>query len=592
VGRSARRTLQLLVGVALVYTFHRALVLRVEYFDGYEYLANARALLGDRLFGYQWIRPPFVPLVQLPAMALSRASQPAAAVRIVAPHVTAALVSLVSALAVFWLFERVFARDFAILGTLLFVGGRYFIRYGAHAMADIPSAGWAAAIVAAYLGARSRRSLGAYALCGAALGAGVLTKFPLAMLGLVLLAAEVSSALRARRFEARLWLGLVIAATVSVVGFLSVMVVLWLVISGPGTLEFLPNSLLMLGRMGPTLGRQAGESWRDWGELLPVMLTMPTLALALFGLWLGMTQPEDRDLVFFVWLALMGGSTVFLVAHNEARYLLPTVPAILYFAVRGAETLVGLFRQRAESMSPVLRAVCLASGLGVLAATLAGGAHQAWLDRDPVFFSDLERRASARLLEHRRGDGHLLWCGNWYTIAPREPVMMREDDFFNIFHFAPPVATYFIDEPVDLLLGPYATPEELALSPRVRDGDAILRGADELFATRTIPAEGVPPIEIWSVRQLVLVPDGKDGVVTTPDGTATVRLGVTGDARTVRSEQPLGSWIMAAQLPDGDAPRQLGWVTLPAGVDVPIPLRADDEVRSLLLYRFEREVIS
>ena len=97
--------------------------------------SNGRCLLGDKLFSYFELRPPLVPILELPALALVRASTPGSAVRIVAPHLTAAIVSLLSAAAVWWAFRRVFSVPYALLGTLLFVGGRFFVRYGAHVMA-------------------------------------------------------------------------------------------------------------------------------------------------------------------------------------------------------------------------------------------------------------------------------------------------------------------------------------------------------------------------------------------------------------------------------------------------------------------------
>src|SRR5439155_8013609 len=118
IGHQARCVLAGLVGLACAYTLHRAVVLRIEYYDGYDFLKNARALLHDPLAQYWLLRPPLVSLLQLPAVALGRASAPGAAVRLVAPHLTAALLAILTAGAVSWVLLRPVGPTLALLGTL------------------------------------------------------------------------------------------------------------------------------------------------------------------------------------------------------------------------------------------------------------------------------------------------------------------------------------------------------------------------------------------------------------------------------------------------------------------------------------------
>ena len=112
--------------------------------------------------------------------------------------------SILSAGAVLWLFQRSFGATLALLGTLLFVATRYFVHYGPHVMADIPSAGWAAATLALYLRARERSRASDWSLCGLALGASALTKFPLIVLGPALALSELGLAVAARRRSTRI----------------------------------------------------------------------------------------------------------------------------------------------------------------------------------------------------------------------------------------------------------------------------------------------------------------------------------------------------------------------------------------------------
>jgi hypothetical protein len=509
----------------------------------------------------------------------------------------AALVSLLTAATVLILFRRVFPTDLALLGTLLFVGGRYFVRYGAHVMADIPSAGCAAATVAAYLAARERRSTLLYGLTGVALGAAVLAKVPNAPLGVSLLVAESGLALRARRFEPRHWGGLLLAGAVGGMVFVAVQAVVFSALYGrdgvPAMLaEFGPAGVQRVLTRSGVFAAFARESWRDWGPMALVMLSGPTVTLAGIGFGLALWHRQERDLPFIAWLVVVGGVIVFgLGGHNEARYLLPAVPAILYFAVRAVEAAIASLprlglprwsRQWAVGAVWVL----------LLAGTVAGGVQQAWHDRDPVFLSDVERRVALRLLATRRGNGRLVWFGTLVTVHTfhtRDPMVMIGDEYFDVFNLPFYAVQYFIDEPLvpaDLRSVP---PADLPLSPLLRDGDAILRMAGTVYDTASLPLEGVPPPEVWRIDRMFLrrVPTG---FISEADPALRFELSVVGDQRTIRAERDLGRWSVRAWT--AGRMRPLADVTLSGGTAAPLGGgSADGDFDRLALIRVEREVI-
>src|SRR5439155_2806979 len=131
-----------------------------------------------------------------------------------------------------------------------------------------------------------------------------------------------------------------------------------------------------------------GESWRDDIGMTLAMTSAPTLLLAGLGLVLALAQRQDRDVPFFGWLAVVGGAIVVLIPHTEARYLLPAVPAIIYFAVRGAEYLLRA-AQAPWARSAGFRPAAITLAVVVLALVLRPGVEQALLDQDPVFRADL-----------------------------------------------------------------------------------------------------------------------------------------------------------------------------------------------------------
>jgi 4-amino-4-deoxy-L-arabinose transferase-like glycosyltransferase len=581
------RGLRWALGIALVlglaHPVYRALHLGVEYYDGYDYLRSARALVGDPLLEYQPLRPPFVPIVQTPAMAVARASPPASPVRLIAPHLTGAVVSILSAGGVLWLFSRTVGASLALLGTLLFVATRYFVHYAPHVMADLPSAGWAAATVALYLRAGERRSPGAFALCGLALGCCVLTKYPLVVLGPALLLAEGWRAAVTRRIDWQAWKGVALACALGAGLFLAVQLALMWIVVGADGFAALADTLSHLPSMTGA-GEIPGESWLDHGPMLVTMMSLPTLLLAGAGFCLAVARPQTRDFPCLAALVVLGGTTLFLVTHTEARYLLPAVPFLIYFALRSVEAALAAARLRWRSWSGPRRAALLAIGALWLAAPLRVGLDQARLEEDPLYRADLERRAAELLLAARRGDGRLLWHGRWYTLHTRWVGMLPYDEFFGIYHFPAFAIPYFMDQPVDAGRRRWPIdPDKLALV--LKDGDAVLRSADADYDVWRLPPGGLPPMEVRSARRLAFRAESASEFVAATDPAFRIRLQPDGRAGVISASPLSGRWQILVRSAEGARPRFAGTVTLAPGAPAEFSLRGRAPVREIELFQ-------
>ena len=583
---SVRWLLAFALALGFAHSVYRAGHLGIEYFDGYDYLSNARALAGDPLAEYQRLRPPFVPIIQLPAMAVVRASRPAAPVRLLAPHLTSVIVSILSAGAVLWLFFRSFGATLALLGTLLFVATRYFVHYGPHVMADIPSAGWAAATLALYLRARERSSTSSYALCGLALGASVLTKYPLIVLGPALALAELGLAAVARRMDRRGWVGIGIIGAFSAAFFLGVQVVVMMTLYGADWLAILGLTLARFTTMSG-IGALPGESWRDYGAMSVAMLSLPTLLLCGAGILLALWRREARDIPFLTSLACLAGSTLFVLRHNEARYLLPAVPFILYFALRSIEVALGGLRAHWTGLRWPSRAIALSIGAALLGSALRVGVHQALLDEDPVYRADAERRAAERLLAARRGDGRLLWYGHWHTLRTRWAGLVPHDEYMGIFHYPAFAARYFLDRRVDPMPAPHASrTNELALV--LEDGDAILRTGGRAFDARLLLYADVPPMEVWSAQRLRFRARGTQEFASETDPRLRVRLHPGAHGADLSANALSGTWHVLIEGASEASRRYAGTVALRPGVAVPLAYEAAEPVRTIELFRIQR----
>jgi hypothetical protein len=532
--RAALGALLALLAVAAVYTVARAATLQVEYYDGFAYLHNASKLAGHDVSRYHDIRPPLLPLVQLPVVAVARALGPANPWLLRGPQLVSALLTIGTAAALFLLLRRSLGLTLALVGVVLFVGTRLFVRYGAHVMTDLPVTGLLALTAVLYARAADARQLRGYVLAGLAYGAAVSMKYTAAPFALVLAVCEVAHALRlgppgrrwrlALRLDLRRWIGLCLlgASAVCLVLGLNALVFVRLYGEATGWLRF--QLAVETASRGAAVGLP-GESWRD--NLAMAIEVMPApLALGAIGVLAAAIRPRRSDVLFCAWLGIMGALLVFAVPHNEVRLLLPGVPPLLYFAARALG--VVLSRWPPTGPSATVRRVAVAATVSAaVCASLATGVAQAWADGDSFFRTDIVRRAASVAATAVREQGRPMLLGRVHTLSPDDPGPVPEDEYWNTFHLAHFVPEYLLGRQLDRLAVANGPLSELLpeLADRVRDGDTVLRLDDLLYVTNEFPTGPLPrPLEVWSFRRVELSrADGASRFVS-PDGAVSATL--------------------------------------------------------------------
>jgi hypothetical protein len=493
--RWAVRFVGALCAVAAAYAVYRGLVVDLEYFDGHSYLSGTRRLLsGDQSIGFNLIRPPLVSLLQAPAVWLAQQGAPANVWYGLGPHLTAAALSLLSALAFYFALTAALPAPLALLGVAFLVSGRLFVRYAPFTMADLASMGWAALAIGCYLRAQARPGVRWEVAGGVAIGLGAATKYPLVAMGLVLVLAELLLALARRRLGLRRVAGLALTGLVSFATLVLVLAAAQGLAFGWGSLGQLPASLRQVATTLSSMGAVGNETRWDHLWLIADTTAWPLLALALLGLGVAAKDRDQRDIVFAAWLLGLGGIFVYTMRHNEARYLLPVVPPLLYFAVRGVGWLLARAPRPAVAGPAV---VALAIGCSW------GGLRQAWADRDPVFTADAYRQSALALARLRQPGGHLRWVGGFSCLYPVHRLPLPRDEFFDSFHFHGPTIQYFLGEPATVIPGLEAA----------ADKDAVMAGVPNCN-TAALPAGPPPPYNLYGVSRRPLSADTTTSYLT------------------------------------------------------------------------------
>lgn len=570
--RWAVAVLGALCAAAGLYTLYRGAAVTLEYFDGYQFLVTTKRLAGNRSTGpFNFYRPPLLALLDLPALWIAQRGALANAAYTRGPHLVAALLGLFSGWTLYYTFTAALERRLALLGVALFVTGRLFLRYGSLTMADLLSMAFAALAVGLHLRALDRPSFARDALVGVALGLGAAAKYPILLMGAVVLLTELLMAWKRRRLPARRLGGLAVSGAATVVTFLAVMAVVYGLAVGWNQLGHLLPAVREGFRLGTEISQAyPGETRWDNAVMISAVIAWPILALAVFGIVLALKERQERDLPFLAWLFGMGGIFVTAIGHNEVRYLLPEIPALIYFAVRAAQWSL----RRAPSS--------VVAGAGVVALALAcawGGIRQAWADADPAFRADTPRRAAAAMARLHRPGGQYHWMGPFSCIYPVSRVPLPRDEFFDSFNLYGPALVYFLDQP--------ATP--LPSLTEARDGDAVVvpgPGCNGLVLPATPPAPWI--VHGASRRRLIAVAGGyataeKDlelSVVSQPGGLS---------LRVVKGAVSAG--VQRTLIVSDPSPRSIGPLPLAAGSLVSLGTRGGQELRGIELLELTQVAI-
>ncbi len=602
------RALLIMVVLGAAYTLVRAFSLRTEYYDGYEYLANAARLTDQGAGSYDEIRPPLLALLQAPVVAAARAAGPAHLGLLIGPHLLASLLSLLTSAALFFLYRRPLGTTLALLGVVLFMGTRFYVRYGAFALTDLPATGAVAAAMALHAAAWQQRSLGRYALCGLAAGAALAVRYPAGLALPALMLAEgllvpTSCVFERRRwfhlaFDARRVLGVVIALVAAAAFCAAVMFVVYRTLHGEAAWQHL-RAFDMKKISGVASAIPGEEPW-DYLSMFATAVSLPLCGALLAGLLMVLQRPQRRDLPFVAWGLVMVGGTIYFMVHTEARYLAPALPALLYFPLRAAEAMLLPLRARWARLRAPTRGLAVVLLATLFGACLSAGARQIAADQDPYFTRDVARAAVAKMLQTRRDPGRAVVFGRWHTLSLRDPGPFPEDDFWNTFHVGPRAVSYLAGKSLPNWSGTNGSTWTMRhlLGQNSLDGDAILRLDDTYYSTGRYPAVIHIPraMELWNVNRIDLRPDGQGGRFVSGDHKHGGRVELHEQTVFIPDDSYGDIWLFIATS-TAPAPTFAGKRQLSAGVAIelwsPAPAQVPPpaEVTSLVLLRVTDEPV-
>ncbi len=568
------------IAAVLVYLLFVAIQLRIDYFDSFESLQDARFILAGDGSQYLTNRGLLFPALYVPFLWAEQVLG-VSGLAFVAIHLLAVTIFGVLLYALYRLFRRYMAGHFAAIGVLLFALNVLLIHNGPLGKEDIPGAMLITVGFLSYVRGREEKRRKILIGAGVCIGLGISIRFNLVPLPFTVIAIyEVAGTLlngRRRRAYTPIPrdLGLVEALTLFALPifiFFLVPVTFYPVLGLDTPWHAPVKYIAFLQDLSAGLQIGTGDPLADvrFPKFLIESMTWPVLACAGFGGVWSIYKRRGGALFHFIWFVVFFGVQDYAVVFKEARYLIATFPPLYFFVARGAEGATEIVRRGVPRRQ--VRVALQGLLLGALLAIpgfIALKECEKWTD--PTYTSDYENIVSSSAVTLAAGH-RVFWAGSPYAIHPVDFVFDTDDPYTYIYHFFAHVAGFWSRSvvywfPVGSLAPDRSDPVALRVGPNlassVRDGDVLIVSPYlEQQTTATVP-DRVAPLVVERVRMTTFLVRG-DGVYGSADGG---RIAIRPGASTVTLE---GSSLPNRQyeayaFPAGRGPTSLGDVTAQGG---------------------------
>lgn len=486
----SERTVLLIAGVVLValcaYELVVAWGLRIDYYDSYVNLLNARRLIDWSTPNYDEHRSQLLPLLLAPVTALGRGS-PLLTLRLVHLEMVGCYAGMAGC--GYLLFRQGLGRRGAAVATVLLASNSLILNFAPVAKETVPEVVLLCAGFLSLLRLHRSPRMRWAVLAGTLLGAAATNRYQLAPVAPVAVIAHWALLNRAP-LARRAWATLT-PSPYLVAGCIRAFAVVFVAIP---CLAFSVEHTTTIWRSPLHLARllleqlvyaqrvAVHESALTPLGWLPDSVPLPILALAGAGAVIGLRRMDTVATLMVTWFV---GYFVFMAvaSHKEAHYFTATLPPLYYLALRGGIDGTRLLLN-VSSISSMRRLVPAAVVL-VVAASLAEQAGLGFRElarlHDPVYTSDFEAVSSEYAAGLAPPRGRVLWFGQLVPLVPSDHVFDQSDLLTYVYHDSAWTLAFWSDRDVVERVGAVrVTPANgattllsLPLGSRVRDGDVV-----------------------------------------------------------------------------------------------------------------------
>jgi hypothetical protein len=431
--RSMKRLFYATLLLLLLAPFVLSFIIRVDYYDSYDYLRNALALVQKNTApdGYVSFRPVLLPLLECILVKFS--PPPDHARRLMCSvHLLLSLISFLTVVSLFFLIKKFSSPLAALFSAVFLASNSLFVHYAPMGLVDILAA--LCIIWAAYFFCRLISTPGTgrqfYLLAGLFIFLLLASscKFYFVLYSLVF---SILLILKKRQY----FISLILINLSFFALFFAFHLLPLYILDKPHPIRLLVSALLQQSSYAYP---EAAESPADYFYSLFSSVKFPGIILII----LGIIFSGIHKLRTFDWAVVAISACLLLPLlffnHNESRYLMPVMPFAAYFSAKGALWLYALLK---TSMRKTLLRKTPRFMAALLSFSLLSTVYYSWGSEllkfvDPVYFIPLQESLAKATASHAVKGNVSLWLNRFYSLSPFSNKLKRfsrADEFMYFF---------------------------------------------------------------------------------------------------------------------------------------------------------------
>jgi hypothetical protein len=409
------------------YLLFLSLRFTVHYYDSYEYLNNARQLIGIETH-YDIARAPFFTFLLLPFAWLSKFFHTIMVIER-APYFLMTLIGAAAVLATWRVLGLALPNHLAMLGALALACNPLYLHYWPFLMPEALTA----LLLACFWWALARKQA---ELAGVVLAAILSLRYQLVLIVALGFIFDLLNQRDNLRAVIKRWIviGIISLAIFSLLHYL-------IFYFGLSRLGFWAGFRELYERIHKFSDRGADTLWQMLTmeiEFLYFFETAPILLIAGVGIGQALWRREKMDQLFLLWFWGIFFSITFTFRLNlkEARYMIPALPALYYFFLVGIKLIwQWLTRFLTGARAPLRAGLLIAFSLAVALSPIIKAGNEILRLNDDCYFKPLAHDIGSFLNSHLPAGQPAYWAGSYFTIEPADYQFNKAERifFFDLF---------------------------------------------------------------------------------------------------------------------------------------------------------------
>jgi hypothetical protein len=422
----------------LIWLYGVAFQLKLDYFDSYSVLLNARAIAWFRPEEYFWNRFPLLPIALSPFFKLEQVffREPFAWV---ACHSLAVTFYALWVWAVYRLTRLYSSHAHGILCAGLLAANRLVLHFAPFCRDDIPAALLATAGFYFYLRSSQKKGLREPLLAGLCWGLAMMARFTLILPAAVTLALfeagallkSWKSGLRGKAFAAAITRRVALSALLPLGLFFIVLSLLYSYLDlAPffQTPQKIMSEIVLMRELVRSKMESTGETFFFLGQ----SMTWPVFLAAFAGMGLAWKQKRSEAWPLSFWALGFWFYHSVIIFNKEARYLFPLLPPFYYFA---ALFFLQILKKTAGFLSGWRRVgVCVFAMSGFLFLPMQQALSECLRFLNPIYTAGYAQQVSEGAEQLAGERGKIYWAGKLYALHDRDPLFHPDDEYTYLYH--------------------------------------------------------------------------------------------------------------------------------------------------------------